>query len=213
MNDTNDMTELLGPEPGLPAPRECERDTHEIFSQALARHGNKLAAYREAFPKAAESTCRAEAYRLADHKDVARRVLELQKARREALLRESEDLEAMVSNLCHGKATKLVDENGQPIPLHLLPAEVQNAIKGLKLKVMKDEDGTITSEYEIQFPDPLAALRLLAQMRGKLIDRHDLTSGGKPLPSAVDPSSLPALDAELRKRLLVAPEDDTGGLL
>jgi len=215
MNDTNDITELLGPEPGLPvpAPRECERDTHEVFSQALARHGNKLAAYREAFPTAAESTCRVEAYRLSEHKDVMRRVHELQTARREALLRESEDLEAMVANLCHGKATKLVDENGQPIPFHLLPDEVQAAIKGLKLRVTRDEAGNVSSEYEIQFPDPLAALRLLAQMRGKLIDRHDLTSGGKPLPQAVDPRELPALDAELRKRLLAAPDDDTDGLL
>jgi hypothetical protein len=200
----NDITDLIEPGAGALAP--CARDTHELFAQALSRHGNKLAAYREAFPEASEATARCEAYRLAGHKDVLRRVHELQKARRAALLAESEDLEAMVANLCSGKATRLVDENGQPIPLHLLPQDVQDSIKGLKLRVIRDEEGRQVTEYEVTFPDPLAALRLLAQLRGQLVDRHDVTSAGKALPQAVDPLSLPRLDEELRRRLLTAPE-------
>jgi hypothetical protein len=204
---TDDVTDLIEtPKPALPATVPCVRAAHETFAQMLSIHGNKLAAYREAFPEASDATARVEAYKLANHKDVLRRVHELQKARRAALLAESEDLEAMVANLCHGKATRLVDEEGTLIPFHLLPAEVQAAIKGLKLRLTRDEEGNLTSEYEIQFPDPLAALRLLAQLRGQLVDRHDVTSAGKALPQTVDPLSLPLLDHELRKRLLAAPE-------
>jgi Terminase small subunit len=208
-----DVTDLIEAQPAT-AMAPCVRDTHEVFAQALARHGNKLAAYREAFPEAAPSTASVEAYRLANHKDVARRVHELQKARRAALLAETAELEAVVSNLCHGKATKLVDEQGQLIPFHLLPTEVQAAIRGLKLKVSRDGDGNITTEYEVTFPDPLAALRLLAQLRGVLVERHDHMSAGKPLQPALDPASLPQTDAELRRQLITPTKyEDIADLL
>jgi hypothetical protein len=204
VTDLIEITEPAPPVPGVP----CANVRHEIFAQALAAHGNKLAAYRDGYPSASAATTRVEAYTLANHPDVARRVLELQKANRERLLAESENLEAIVANLCHGKATRLVDDEGNLIPLHLLPQDVQTAIKGLKLRVTRDEAGNTVSEYEVTFPDPLAALRLLAQLRGALIDRHDVTSAGKALPQAVDPRDLPALDQELRKRLLQPPADD-----
>jgi hypothetical protein len=194
----NNACELAEREANTP----CATPAHEQYAQALATHGNKLAAYRTSYPKANAATASVEAYKLANHPDVARRVTELQKANRARLLRETADLEAIVANLCRGKPAKLLDEEGRPIPLHLLPQEVQDAVKGLKLKVTRDEAGNTTSEYELTFPDPLQALKLLAQLRGALIERHDLTSGGKALPPAVDPRDLPRLDEELRRRLL-----------
>jgi hypothetical protein len=201
MSLEDDVRELVGPDAEVP----CATAAHERFARALATHGNKLAAYRDAYPNASPATAAVEAYKLANHPDVARRVLELQKANRERVLRESEDLEAIVANLCRGKPARLLDEEGKPIPLHLLPQDVQDAIKGLKLKVTRDELGNTISEYEVTFPDPLQALKLLAQLRGSLVERHDLTSAGRALQPAVDPRDLPALDAELRKRLLEAP--------
>jgi hypothetical protein len=204
MSYADDVRELAGLEPGAAVP--CATAAHEHFAQALATHGNKLAAYRDAYPDASQATVRVEAYTLANHADVARRVLELQKANREHILRETEDLEAIVANLCHGKPARLLDEEGNPLPLHMLPRDVQDAIKGLKLKVIRDEAGNVVSEYEVTFPDPLQALKLLAQLRGALVERHDLTSAGRALQPAIDPRDLPQLDAELRKRLLESPE-------
>lgn len=201
---TDDVRDLTATEPGAP----CAKPAHECYARALASHGNKLAAYREAYPNAKPSTASVEAYKLANHPDVSRRVLELQKANRERILRETADLEAIVANLCRGKPAKLLDEEGNPLPLHLLPQEVQDAVKGLKLKVTRDELGNTVSEYEVTFPDPLQALKLLAQLRGALVERHDLTSGGRPLPPAVDPRDLPQLDAELRARLIEPPAGD-----
>ena len=204
MSLEDDMRELAGLEPG--AEVQCAAVAHECFAQALATHGNKLAAYRDAYPNASAATARVEAYTLANHPDVRRRVLDLHKANRERILRETEDLEAIVANLCHGKPAKLLDEEGNPIPLHKLPKDVQDAVKGLKLKVTRDEAGNVSSEYEVTFPDPLQALKLLAQLRGALVERHDHTTAGRSLHPPVDPRDLPALDAELRKRLLEAPE-------
>jgi hypothetical protein len=184
----------------------CATAAHERYARALATHGNKLAAYREAYPNASAATASVEAYTLANHPDVARRVIELRKANRERILRETEDLEAIVANLCRGKPARLLDEEGNPLPLHKLPQDVQDAVKGLKLRVSRDDAGNVVSEYEVTFPDPLQALKLLAQLRGALVERHDLTSAGRALQPAVDPRDLPQLDAELRKRLLESPQ-------
>lgn len=203
MSLADDIRDLVGLAPGEEVP--CATAARERFAVALATHGNQTAAYREAYPDASLATARAHASELAKHPDVARRVIELRKANRERILRETEDLEAIVANLCHGKPAKLLDDEGNPIPLHKLPQDVQDAVKGLKLKVTRDEAGNVSTEYEVTFPDPLQALKLLAQLRGALVERHDLTSAGKALQSVVDPRDLPQLDAELRKRLLDAP--------
>lgn len=204
------MTDVLEGESTADVP--CAKPAHERFALALATHGNKLAAYRTAYPNASQSTAAVEAYTLANHPDVARRVPELQKANRERILRETADLEAIVANLCKGKPARLLDDEGTPIPLHLLPQDVQDAVKGLKLKVTRDDFGNTVSEYEVTFPDPLQALKLLAQLRGALIERHDLTSAGRSLQPAVDPRDLPKLDEELHKRLLPPPADDHSDL-
>ncbi len=212
MAEENDVKDLVPSGAGVP----CATAAHERYAQALASHGNKLAAYRDAYPNASAATAAVEAYKLANHPDVTRRVIELQKANRERILRETEDLEAIVANLCRGKPARLIDEEGNPIPLHKLPQDVQDAIKGLKLKVTRDEHGNAVSEYEVTFPDPLQALKLLAQLRGALVERYDLSTAGRALAPAVDPRDLPALDAELRKRLLPdvpPPEPDHSDLL
>jgi len=192
----------------------CTRDAHEVFAQAYATHQNAVAAYRAAYPEAKPRSVKANAHRLLDYPDVQRRIAELQTARRKQLLEETADLEAMVANLALGKASRLVDpETGAAIPLHELPTEVQAAIKGVKLRVTTTRDGDVQREYDVTFPDPIQALRLLAQLRGALVERSDITSGGRPLPAPVDPKDLPALDAELRQRLLVAPEEDGSDLV
>jgi Terminase small subunit len=196
-NDVTDLVEARPPqsppEPTSPAERyqESAGDTepgkallnpaHEVFAQAVAVHGNQSAAYQEAFPNAAVTTAKVEGCKLAKRVKVAERVHELVEARRAKLLADSQHLEAMVANLCAGKPAALVDSEGRPIPFHKLPTDVQRAIKSVKLRVSHDADGNAVSEYELQFPDPLAALRLLAQLRGALIERHDLTSAGKPV--------------------------------
>jgi Terminase small subunit len=202
--------------PTLPA-MPCVRDSHEVFAHAFARHGNKLAAYREAYPTCQRSTAAHQAYVLATNPDVLRRVHELTAARREQLLRDTEDLEALVANLCIGNAANLFDEEGRPVPVHLLPTDVKAAIESLKLKVVRtrranveyDEDGNETDagdlvtehEYEVKFPSPLQAAKLLAQLRGKLIERKDVTSDGKAL-NALDPADVPSVEEELRRQLL-----------
>jgi hypothetical protein len=187
----------------------CAHEAHEIFAQAYAVHGNALAAYKVAYPEASPRTAQSHAYEIAAHPDVQRRVVELQAARRAHLLAQMEDLEAVVANLCEGKATKLIDpDTGKFLPLHELPLDVQAAIKGLKVKVTTTRNGDTVREYTVDFPDPVQALRLLAQLRGALIERSDITSGGRPLPAPVAPEQLPELDRELRQRLLPAPIED-----
>ena len=192
----------------------CAREAHELFAQAFAVHGNAVAAFKVAYPEASPRTAKSNAHKVAARPDVQRRVAELQAARRKHLLEATADLDALVANLALGKAARLVDpETGEPITLHRLPVEVQAALKGVKIRLITTRDGAREVEYDCQFPDPIQALRLLAQLRGALVERSDITSGGRPLPAPVDPKDLPALDAELRKRLLAAPEEDGSDLL
>jgi hypothetical protein len=183
----------------------CEKPEHEEFARRLALHGNATAAYKATYGCANDNSAGANACRLAKHPDVARRVRELRLARHEQLLADTENLEILVSNLCMGKGGEIVDENGKPVPLHELPAHVKAAIAGVDLDL--DDDGNVT-KYKIRFPDPLQAMRLLAQLRGQLVERKDVTSGGRSLPPFVDPKDLPATDAELRRRLIREPAID-----
>lgn len=209
MGLSDDARELIrsggGEEPGespVGAGVPCATAARERFAQALAVHDNQTAAYREAYPNASPATAAKHAYKLANKPDVQRRVKELRDARRKQLLEETADLEALVANLCLGKPARLVNpETGSPIPLSELPVDVQHALKGVKVRVTTSREGDVTHEYDVTFPDPLQALKLLAQLRGALVER-DLTSAGRALAPAVDPRDLPALDAELRKRLL-----------
>lgn len=179
-----------------PSGTPCAKPEHELFAQALADHGNRSGAYRLAYPHAAENPAalKVSAHRLAHHPDVQRRVMELEQQRRERIL--GADLELLVGNLTSGKATRLFDEDGNPIPVHLLPKDVQDAIAGLKLKVTRDKDGNTCTEYDVKLVDPLAALRLLAQLRGALVERHDVTSAGRAVAPAAD-----QLTAAQRQRL------------
>jgi hypothetical protein len=192
----------------------CGRESHERFAQAYAVHGNAVAAYKRTYPEASPESVDANAHRVANHPDVRRRVAELQEARRKRLMDEAADLEALVANLAvGGQAAKLVDEGGNPIPLRELPIEVQRALKGVKFRISTLRDGTVVRSIDYDLPDPLQALRLLAQLRGALVERSDITSGGRPLPTPVDPRDLPALDRELRQRLLPPPAEDGSDLV
>lgn len=183
--------------PGTP----CAKPEHEAFAIALAEHGNRSAAYRQVYPQAGENhaALKASASRLAQHPDVQRRVAELEQQRRERIL--NADLELLVANLTTGKATRLFDEQGNPIPVHLLPKDVQDAIAGLKLKVTRDKAGNTSTEYDVKLVDPLAALRLLAQLRGALVERQDITSGGKPMPAADQLTTPEAVRERIRAAL------------
>lgn len=198
-------TELVPAEDTAGTP--CAKPEHEHFARAYTEHGNASAAYRLAYPRAVDNpnALRASAHHLIRHPDVARRVVELDRQRRERILRESEDLELLVANLTTGKAAKLFDDDGNPIPVHLLPQEVKDAIAGLKLKVVRDKDGNTSTEYDVKLVDPLAALRLLAQLRGALVERHAVAVQQRPAP-AVDEA---ALEVELLQHLglLPAPAD------
>lgn len=190
-----------------------------MFAQELAIHGNCSAAYRRTYPVASDATVKSNASVLAKKPDVARRIAELQKARREQLLRDTEDLELLVGNMALGKGAQLIDENGKPVPIHELPEEVKVAIAGLDVEL--DDEGKVR-KYKIKFPDPLAAARLLAQLRGQLIERKDLTSGGKSLEPIITPDALtPEQQRELNRRLYgreviegeLADPDDVSDLL
>lgn len=191
----------------------CSRETHEVFAQAFAVHGNAVSAYRVAYPEAMPQTAKSNAHKVAKHPDVRRRVLELQAERRKRLLEETADLEALVANLALGKSAEMFDEDGRLLPIRELPVEVKNALKSVKIRETTKPDGSVVRTFEYELPDPLAAARLLAQLRGALVERSDITSGGRPLPAPVDPKDLPALDAELRQRLLAAPADDGSDLV
>lgn len=186
----------------------CASEAHETFAQEYARHGNALAAYRRAYPEQTARSAQSHASQLVKHPDVARRVSELMAARRKQLLEDTADLEAMVANLARGNAAEMFDENGKLLPIRELPREVKAALKSVKLKERTMPDGTVVRTFEYELPDPLAAARLLAQLRGLLVERSDITSGGRPLPAPVAPEQLPDLDRELRRRLLPAPVDD-----
>lgn len=172
-------TDLIPAENAAGVP--CAKPEHEQFAHALVEHGNRSAAYRLVYPQATGNpgALKVSAHHLAQHPDVRRRVAELEQQRRERIL--NADLELLVANLTTGKATRLFDEAGNPIPVHLLPKDVQDAIAGLKLKVTRDKDGNTSTEYDVKLVDPLAALRLLAQLRGALVERHDVTSAGRPV--------------------------------
>lgn len=191
----------------------CAREAHETFAQAMAAHGNAVAAHRAAYPEATPQTAKSNAHKVANHPDVRRRVAELQAKRRAELLERTRDLEALAANMALGKAADLVDEEGQLIPLERLPTSVKDALKGVKVKVSTTKDGEVVKDIDFTFPDPIQALRLLAQLRGALIERSDVTSGGRPLPAPVTPEQLPELDRELRQRLLPAPQEDGSDLV
>jgi hypothetical protein len=165
----------------------------ETFARHLAIHGNQVAAYREAYPDATEVTARDNASSLSKDPAVIARVAELNLARLEQLKADTADLDALISNLATGKAAELVDADGQPIPLAELPSHVKAAIVSIEFEA----GGQVK---RLRFPDPLAAARLLAQLRGELIDRKDVTSGGRSLaePRAVRPD----LEGEVHRRLL-----------
>lgn len=156
-------------------------DRHEQFAVILARTGNAAHAYRIVYPDAGDGTVRTNSHRLAHRPDVQRRVAELREQQRRALLEKTADLDALVSNLALGKGAELVDEDGRPVPIERLPEHVKLAISGLEIETTTDDEGERVTKYKLKFPDPLAAARLLAQLRGALIDRKDITSGGQSL--------------------------------
>lgn len=168
----------------------CAKPEHEEFARELATHGNALVAYRRAYTCKPESA-KSNAYKVARHPDVVRRVAELQEQRRRELLAKTADLDALVSNMAVGKGAELFDENGDLVPVHLLPEHVKACISGLELELTTDRDGNVTRRYKVKLPDPIAAARLLAQLRGQLVERKDVTSAGRPLGELYDANAQP----------------------
>lgn len=199
MNDTDDEKALTPPAGGTP----CAKQEHEAFAQRVAVHGNASSAYRAVYAGADDNG--ANASRLVRHPDVVRRVAELQKAHREQVLRETEDIGAFVADVMTARGGELFDENGDQIPFHELPRSVRLSISGVDFDL--DDDGNVL-KYKLKFPDPLAAARLLAQLRGMLVERQDVTSGGRSLSPLVPvEAAADDIQAELRRQLRPPIED------
>lgn len=171
-------TKVLAP---LDAGTPCSKPEHEQFAQRVAVHGNAVAAYRDAYPNCGEPSAQGNANRLMKHPDVARRVLELQEAQRAKILAAASDLELLVANMAIGVAAEVFDDDNRILPFSEWPTRAKAACEGLDVKI-DAETGRIT-DFKPRFPSPLQAARLLAQLRGALIERKDLTSGGRPLQS------------------------------
>lgn len=91
---------------------------------------------------------------------------------------------------------KLYDEDGNPLPPHLLDDETALAITGLKVteKIAEEGSGESTTCYrnqEYKFPDKNRVRDSLARIQGLLKDKTEVTGkDGKPIEVGFTPESL-----------------------
>jgi phage terminase small subunit len=90
-----------------------------------------------------------------------------------------QDIILSIAEIAKGNAAALVEltegEDGKPASLTVsLKAAVENGAMGLIQSIQAAPDG-----WKIKLYDRLKALELLARIRGMLMDRYDVTSGGE----------------------------------
>ena len=106
-------------------------------------------------------TAEVQASTLLSYPKVAEAVAELAQEQADKLEITSEAVLLQVYRMAMADVRRLVDETGQPIPLHLLPEEIAAAIQAL---VIKNEGGVQT--YKYRFCDKVGALDKLMKHMG-----------------------------------------------
>jgi len=105
-------------------------------AQEYVKHGNKSAAYRSVYStkNMSANAVHVEASKLFDNPKVSLRVEELREKVAQASIMSAQEALLEVSRLARFDIRKLYDEDGSPIPIHLLDKETAAAIQSVDIE-------------------------------------------------------------------------------
>lgn len=187
--------------PALPTDRPpTQAERREAFCRHYVVYGNAATAYLHAYDCKPESAA-ANAGRLLKREDVKRRIAELETERREILRRRVADIEAALAALLTADGTSLIDADDALEALRQLPADVRQWVS-VSIEVTIGADGQPARKIKASIPNKLDAMKFLAQLRGQLVNRTDVTSGGRSLAQPIDLDSLASEALERAKQRL-----------
>lgn len=105
------------------------------------------------------------------HPDVVR---ELARARGEAVDRVDASAERIIleaARVAFLDPAHLFDEAGELLPIHRIPPDARRAIASIEVEQRRDQAGRIVTSRKVRLLPKVEALRLLAQVRGLLVER------------------------------------------
>jgi phage terminase small subunit len=152
---------------------------------------NASAAYRRAGYSARGNAAEVTAHQLLRNPKVAAAIAEAQASRSTRTRITVDAVLTDLLNIAHCDVRHAFDENGNPLPPHLLPAELARCIASIEVK-----NGTNGRDIRIRFADRMRSYELIARHLGMLKDRIEVTT------TAPDVSQL--TDEELETAIALA---------
>lgn len=166
------------------------------FALQVVRLGDANRAYRAAYDvsKMSVSAVWSEARKLLDNPQITLRIAELQEVATRRLEVTVERIALETARIAFFDIRDLMDEEGRPIPMHLLPEDIARAIAGVDVKEIKLEGVTVGEVKKYRIAPKGEALALLMKWK-KMI-------GDKPGEEERDPNDTRHLsDEELEARI------------
>ena len=177
----------------------------EVFAAGIAGGLSQSAAYRKAYPHSAawkDSAVWPKASNLAALDTVRARIAELRAKAAAAHEVTVERITAELARLAFFDVRRLVDDNGDPLPLRQLDDDTARAITGLEVVRVGNALVGEGEVLKVKFSDKRAALELLGQQIGMFAKNLRLTgAGGGPVQTvSMTPGEFAALAAEIASR-------------
>jgi phage terminase small subunit len=148
----------------------------EAFVTAIASGKTKSDAYRAAYPdqnlspqKTSEKSCA-----FANRPEVKARLAEVIKGKMEQTEITAERVIAELGRLAFFDIRKLVDNDGNPLPIQELPDDIASALVGVDIVQFGNADAGRGTVMKIKMADKLGALTTLARHHGLLNDKLKL---------------------------------------
>lgn len=152
-------------------------DKQDKFARVYVETGNASEAYRQAYPRSKawkDKSVHEEASKLLANPKVAPRVEELKALREEEFKAEAKrqgiDAETVIREQAYTAffdIRELFDADGRLLPAHSFPEHVARAVKSVKIKGVKTDDGSVKGVVaEITMNDKLAALHHIGEHIG-----------------------------------------------
>lgn len=157
-------------------------DAHERFAEEYLIDLNATAAYQRVYPSASEKSARTAGPRLLANVGIADRVANLQWERANRVRVEADDVLRELLLLAKSDVQHfVVNELGHLELVEGAPEAAWRSVASVKHRITSNGDFT-TREVEYRLWDKPAALKMLAQHLGLLVERHEITGkGGAPL--------------------------------
>jgi phage terminase small subunit len=116
-------------------------------------------------------TAKVQGSALLSHPDVARELERARAAAAERIEASAERIVLELARLAFLDPAGMFDEAGELLPIHRMPADVRRCISSIDVEERTDALGRAVRTRKVRIHSKADALRLLAQIRGMLVER------------------------------------------